>query len=238
MVPRVYADEFTKLTYVTFSAPVQVPGVTLPAGTYRFELADPATGRQVLRISNKEGTKPYALLLTIPMELRTPSDDVVVMFKEAPVGMSPAVRAWFYPQERSGQEFVYPRHQALEIAKATHQPVLATSAKGSDVNELRSAKVERVDENDQAVSVGKADANQNPATNDLPVATSGASTDSQANTPAATGRANTSRQAEIPPAPQRRTLPRTASSLGLFELMSVLAFSGAVVARFLRRYSY
>ena len=28
-------------TFLTFSGPVNMPGITLPAGTYRFELADP-----------------------------------------------------------------------------------------------------------------------------------------------------------------------------------------------------
>ena len=30
------ADENNKLTYFTFSKPVQLPGKTLPAGKYRF----------------------------------------------------------------------------------------------------------------------------------------------------------------------------------------------------------
>src|SRR2546421_657400 len=34
------ADETDKLTYLTFSKPVQLPGVDLPAGRYRFQLAD------------------------------------------------------------------------------------------------------------------------------------------------------------------------------------------------------
>ena len=35
------ADEYTKQTFLTFSGPVQVPGMTLPAGTYMFKLANP-----------------------------------------------------------------------------------------------------------------------------------------------------------------------------------------------------
>ena len=44
-----HADECSKLTYLTFSGPVQLPGITLPAGTYRFELADPDSSRRVIR---------------------------------------------------------------------------------------------------------------------------------------------------------------------------------------------
>lgn len=38
----------SKTTYLTFSGPVQVPGATLPAGTYLFRLADPSSQRQVI----------------------------------------------------------------------------------------------------------------------------------------------------------------------------------------------
>ena len=34
-------------TYFTFSAPVTLPGVTLPAGRYLFRLADPDGSRKV-----------------------------------------------------------------------------------------------------------------------------------------------------------------------------------------------
>src|SRR5712691_1433654 len=46
LAPSAHADEFTKLTLLTFSGPVEVPGISLPAGTYRFQLADPTTGRR------------------------------------------------------------------------------------------------------------------------------------------------------------------------------------------------
>ena len=43
ITPRVKADEFNKKTILTFSEPVEVPGVgaqILPAGTYVFKLVD------------------------------------------------------------------------------------------------------------------------------------------------------------------------------------------------------
>src|SRR5207245_2922314 len=47
-----HADEWNKLTYLTFSGPVNMPGITLPAGTYRFELMDPDSSRRVIRVSD------------------------------------------------------------------------------------------------------------------------------------------------------------------------------------------
>jgi hypothetical protein len=46
-------------------------------------------------------------------------------FKERASGQPEAIRAWFYPGNRWGQEFVYPKARAIELAKRTHLPVLA-----------------------------------------------------------------------------------------------------------------
>ena len=157
--PAAHADEFTKLTLLTFSGPVDVPGITLPAGTYRFSLADPESGRRVVKISDKDGTRSYGMFLSIPNQRMTPADKPVVMFKEAAPGAPPAVQVWFYPGETYGYEFAYPHDQALKIAKAAHQPVLAYSdhsnASASDDDRMASMKtgeVARIDENDKPVS--------------------------------------------------------------------------------------
>jgi hypothetical protein len=42
-------------TFFTFSGPVTLPGVTLPAGTYLFRLADPTTGRKVINVLSADG---------------------------------------------------------------------------------------------------------------------------------------------------------------------------------------
>src|SRR5690349_8432439 len=95
-----HADEWNKLTYLTFTAPVSMPGITLPAGTYRFELMDPDSSRRVIRVSDKDGSKNYGIFLSIPDRKIDPSDDPVVMFREMPAGLPRAIRAWFYPGER------------------------------------------------------------------------------------------------------------------------------------------
>src|SRR3954471_21261953 len=79
----VHADEYTKLTLLTFSGPVDIPGKTLPAGTYRFALADPETGRRVVKVSDKDGTKTLGMFLSIPNQRMTPSDKQVGLFQES-----------------------------------------------------------------------------------------------------------------------------------------------------------
>jgi len=152
------ADEWNKLTYLTFSGPVQMPGITLPAGTYRFELADPDTGRRVIRVSDKDGSKIYGTFLSISDQKLERSSEPVVMFKETPAGAPQAVQAWFYPGETFGYEFAYPHDQALKIARATHRSVLSvkdtpqTSTDQERVASMKSAEVTHIDENGRPVS--------------------------------------------------------------------------------------
>ena len=155
IVPGVRADEYTKLTYLTFSGPVQVPGVTLPAGTYMFKLADPAGGRRAIQVWDEKGTKMYTMLLTIPDEQLEAKADPVVLFSERPSGSPHAVKSWFYPAERIGYEFIYPKSQAVKIAADAKTSVLAyNDDQKSDADEdtLRSAQVGRIDAQGQVAS--------------------------------------------------------------------------------------
>jgi hypothetical protein len=45
-------------------------------------------------------------------------------FAERAAGDPQAIRAWFYPGDNWGQEFVYPRSKAVQLAKITRLPVL------------------------------------------------------------------------------------------------------------------
>ena len=153
LVPAARADGWNKKTFLTFSGPVQVPGATLQAGTYMFQLADPDNARHVVMVSSKEGDKTYGMFMTIPNERLQAPDENVIMFAESPAGTPQAVQAWFYPGDRIGEEFVYPKDQASMIAKANHREVLATSenvnSKGSEserISAIRGAKYGRVDE--------------------------------------------------------------------------------------------
>jgi len=135
------ADESDKLTYLTFSKPVQLPGVTLPAGRYRFQLADVEESRRVIKVQTEDGKKQLAMLLTVQNQLRDIPKDPVVLFHETAQGQPEAVRSWNYPGERIGYEFIYPKAEAMIIAHRTHDAVLA---KDGD-------KVHRVDENGNEV---------------------------------------------------------------------------------------
>ena len=119
----VRADAHDKLTIFTFSQPVELPGVALPAGTYVFKLADTSGDRNIVQVFDKSQTHLLATFVAIPDYRPQPSDKSVVRFSETTAGGPPALKEWFYPGDTYGQEFVYPKSRAVELAKASHQPV-------------------------------------------------------------------------------------------------------------------
>ena len=131
-------------TYLTFSGPVQMPGVTLPAGKYVFRLADTSL-HNVMQVFDGEEKHIIGQWFFIPKnrtseEASAANGKPVVMFREMPEGMTPAIQFYFYPTDLTGKEFIYPKDQALKIAAATHQTVLATdtdAAKGGEAHVFR-----------------------------------------------------------------------------------------------------
>ena len=130
LAPHAKGDEWDKKTIVTFSAPVEIPGRVLPAGTYVFKLADSPSDRHIVQIYNKEENKLITDILAIPDERLKPSGKPVITFEERSGGSPEAVRAWFYPGNTVGHEFVYPHSRAKELARRTGQRVL--SMRGDD----------------------------------------------------------------------------------------------------------
>jgi len=125
LIPKAVADEGDKKTIVTFSAPVEVPGKALPAGTYVFKLLDSTASRHIVQIFDKDETKLYATILAIPDYRMTPPDKPIIQFEERASGAPPALKAWFYPGDNFGQQFVYPHERAVQLAKRTNQHVLS-----------------------------------------------------------------------------------------------------------------
>src|ERR1700690_1024558 len=132
--PVANASEWNRKTVMTFSAPVEIPGVhlkgwgVLPAGTYVFKVLDSQTDRHIVQIFNQDETQIYATILAIPNYRLTATGKTVVTFSERPAGEPEALRAWFYPGRNWGEEFVYPKAKAMELAKTANAPVLFTAA--------------------------------------------------------------------------------------------------------------
>jgi hypothetical protein len=118
-------------TFFTFSQSVELPGVTLPAGTYFFQLADSPSNRHIVKVMSQDRKEIHATLLAIPFYSNDrPSDKPEVRFMETPAqaggASTNAIKIWFYPGNTTGHEFIYPRAQALRIASRTGESVLTT----------------------------------------------------------------------------------------------------------------
>jgi hypothetical protein len=128
--PAAKADDWNRKTKITFSGPVEIPGVhlkgwaVLPAGTYIFKILDSQSDRHIVQIFNEDETTVYATILAIPNYRLNPTDKTVITFRERPAGEPEALRAWFYPGRNWGEEFVYPKARAVELAKTTNTPIL------------------------------------------------------------------------------------------------------------------
>jgi len=132
LAPNAKADDWNRKTVVTFSGPVEIPGVhlagwgVLPAGTYVFKILNSQSDRHIVQIFSKDEKTVYATILAIPNYRLKATDKTVMTFRERPAGQPEALRAWFYPGRNWGEEFVYPKAKAIELAKATNTPVLFT----------------------------------------------------------------------------------------------------------------
>ena len=80
--------------------------------------------RHIVQILSKDELTVYATILAIPNYRLKATDKTVMSFSERPAGEPEALRAWFYPGKNWGEEFVYPKARAIELAKLTNTPVL------------------------------------------------------------------------------------------------------------------
>jgi hypothetical protein len=78
-----------------------------------------------VQIFNKDETHIYATILAIPDYRMEPTGKTVINFEERASTAPQAVRAWFYPGDNYGYQFVYPNSRAMELAKRTNQNVLS-----------------------------------------------------------------------------------------------------------------
>jgi LPXTG-motif cell wall-anchored protein len=127
ITPQVKADQFDKKTVITFSEPFEVPGVdaqVLPAGTYVFKILDSWSDRNIVQIFSADETHVYTTILAIANYRLKATDKTVLTFGERGAGQPEAIKAWFYPGQTWGQEFVYSKKRAIELAKIVNEPVL------------------------------------------------------------------------------------------------------------------
>jgi len=127
LVGRVTAQTLntSERSFLTFSNNVEMPGVTLEAGTYVFKLADHNLSRNVIEVWDKDEKHMIGHWTFVQAERPRVTEETVVMFKETREGTTPAVQYWYFPGEKIGKEFIYPKDQAERIAARTGTQVHA-----------------------------------------------------------------------------------------------------------------
>jgi len=153
VLPSARADEWNKKTVVTFSQAVEVPGQILPAGTYTFQLLDSPSDRHIVQIFNADGSHLIATILAINNYRLQSTGDTVMKFNERAGDAPEALRAWFYPGNRFGQEFVYPKTRAIQLAQTTKEIVPAVAADTLDDNSMRTIPIVAVTPDEKEVEV-------------------------------------------------------------------------------------
>ena len=208
MVQRAAADDFDQKTVFTFSGPVEIPGQVLSAGTYVFKLADASSDRNTVQVFNKNETHLYGTFLAIPDYRIKPAGKTIITFEERPAGSPEAVKAWFYPGENYGRDFVYPKPKATVLAKANNTPVPSMPAEFA-ANTIKPAATVKAP---HIVAMSQAPLKaQKPTEEEVEIAEVFA----------------VSAEAPLPP-----TLPTTASPLPLIGLVGLLSIGAGVGLRF------
>jgi hypothetical protein len=209
IAPRALADQWDQRTIFTFSGPVEIPGQVLPAGTYVFKLADSSSNRNIVQVYSKNEKQLYGTFLAVPDARLRPSGKPIITFDETPPGSPEAVRAWFYPGDTYGHQFVYPKPTAVALAKANNTPVAsmpaelaanttkpAPSVKAPQVVAMSQAPLKAQKPNEEEVEIAEVFAAPDPA--------------------------------QQPPA----TLPTTGSSVPLIGLIGLSSLAAALGLRF------
>jgi hypothetical protein len=122
-----YADEANESTQITFSAPVQIPGQVLPAGTYTFQRVN-NDNLDLIQIFNADRTALLATVQTVATDRMQATGDTAITLAEPESGSPPLLVKWFYPGRLTGREFVYSKEQEHEIAQAGQETFVGSKS--------------------------------------------------------------------------------------------------------------
>jgi hypothetical protein len=247
LLPRTMrGDEWNNRTVVTFSNAVQVPGTTLPPGTYIFKVLETEGNRYLVQISNERESHVLATLDAIPENhgtaaahrrdpLAPTENKTVITFYEAASGQPQPVKTWYYPGQSYGLQFVYSKSEEAMIAKAGHETApaeataVAQSAPVQNQPEITPEQPAAAPETPQvqaaAPEPAPAPVVAEPEPQPAPVATAIDTTPA----PAVEQPAQ-----DTPAIPEPTTLPSTGSQLPLAGLIGLLSISAALAVRAVR----
>ncbi len=219
LLPNIQADDWNKKTNITVNEPIQLPScctadhtVTLEPGEYVLALVDSQSDRHIVRVFDKDQKHVITTILAVPNYRLRPTGKTVLQYWEVPAGEPRALRAWFYPGDNFGQEFVYHKRRAAEIATYAKTPVPAVEIDTKAEEDLKTAPLVAVEEGGKTTELAVAAP--------VPEATQPAQ-------PQEAAQAAPVETASVEPAPQ--TLPHTASMMPLVGLIGILSLAAFAI---------
>jgi len=111
----------------TITEPLEVGSFTLQPGTYLIRTLPLATNRYTVQVTNVERTTVFATVLAVPHLLQRGEmipETRFIYYATAP-GQPKALRTWFAGDVSNGQDIVYSKGRAMELAAAAKAPVIA-----------------------------------------------------------------------------------------------------------------
>jgi hypothetical protein len=230
-------------TFLTFSNTFELPGLSLEPGTYVFKLAD-SPSRNVVQVWDREEKEMLGHWLFVQAERARVTDENVVMFREAAAGTPPAVQYWYFPGERVGKEFIYPKDQAARIAKASGTEVLTAESESASVSSIDAeGNLTEWKREESTTAAAPAQADTNPLESQVqlpspaeaerePASQAAAASPAPSPAPGSVGTGGVQEQGQTARAD---TLPETASPLALSGLLGLLSLIGAAGVRAYRK---
>jgi len=228
LAPVAKADEWNKQTVLTISETIQLPNATLQPGTYTLKLLDSQSDRHVVQVFDKDEKHLITTILAVPNYRLQPTGKSKFSFWEVPAGTPPALRAWFYPGDNFGQEFVYPKNISSQIAASAKMAVPTTTAQSAE--EYKSAPITATNETGASSSLDTNTYKPIESANETAKAEPAPPTPEPVVTPEPTPTPAPQAAEPAPepqPVPVPTELPQTASSvplIGLAGIVSLLAF--------------
>ena len=226
--------EPVKQTPFSINDPFEIPSMILEPGRYVFKLVEREPQRNVLDVFETvqlwtgDETRLLSTLLTMPNYDQPTTDKTVFTFFERGPKQPKALRIWFAPGRNYGQEFVYPKLQAVELAKSVGRSVLSLPPElPGDLGKLASAATPPNPA--PAVSAPAAAAPSKPVAAPIPAALPKATPTAVA--PRVNAQAPIQSRARVrEPQMMAASLPKTASYMAMFAAIGVMGiFAGALL---------
>lgn len=125
--PAATAQINTEKSLFTLAEPMDVGGFVLEPGTYRIKVVELDSDRNVVQVTNETGSRVFATVLATPHVIRT--DEAIpesrFVYYPAIGGQPKALRTWFAPDTPYGQDIIYRKRHAMELAVVAKAPVIA-----------------------------------------------------------------------------------------------------------------